>query len=143
MFGKGVYFSDMFEKSHSYCDYYEFEDEDEMSRKKKHFYMLACEVALGKMFIPGADGKDEFDYDLGFLKKGYNSTKAKSVRGPDPNQTFVMNNGLSIPLGKIIQYERKHDKRSNPYMCHSPEYIVYDTTQIRIRYMIQFEENFE
>ena len=139
MFGKGVYFADMFEKSKNYCDYYEYEDEEEMSKLKKHFYMMICEVVLGKIFTPGTDGKGEFDYDLGFLKKGYNSTKSKSVRGPNQNHSFVLNNGLTIPLGKIIDYEVP-DKNSNSFILTHPEYIVYDTSQIRIRYLIQFEE---
>ena len=140
MFGKGVYFADMIEKSFGYCDYYEYEDENHMSKNKRHIYMMICEVVLGKMFVPGKgnEGSEEFDYDLGFLKKGYNSTKPYSSRGPDLNNSFVMNNGLTIPIGKIINYD---SEKNSKYSVNHPEYIVYDTSQIRIRYLIQLEEN--
>jgi hypothetical protein len=64
LFGKGVYFADMFDKSVAYCDYYEI---DEPSGKKKKFrYMLMCEVALGNIFEVAHEMT--FDSELGFLK---------------------------------------------------------------------------
>jgi predicted DNA-binding WGR domain protein len=64
MFGKGVYFADMFDKSLSYCDYWEFEDEK--GNKGKHLYMLMCEVVLGNVFE--ASQVNQFDAELSFLK---------------------------------------------------------------------------
>ncbi len=64
MFGKGVYFADMFSKSYSYCDYFEFNDENET--KSKHMYMLMCEVALGNEFE--VSKTNPFDPELNFLK---------------------------------------------------------------------------
>ena len=42
MFGKGVYFADVFEKSYQYCADYAGNSEDRI--------MLMCEVACGNMY---------------------------------------------------------------------------------------------
>lgn len=66
--------------------------------------------------------------------------KAVSSQGPDLNNKFIMNNGITIPLGKIVNY--KANDYNNNYNCvGSPEYIVYDNSQIRIRYIIQIDSN--
>jgi hypothetical protein len=57
--------------------------------------------------------------------------------GLDPNVKFVMNNGVTIPLGKEITYNNNEDFRS---IINYPEYVVYDSSQIRIRYLIQIED---
>lgn len=64
MFGKGVYFADMFSKSYSYCDF--FDTVDENGKNSKHMYMLLCEVALGKEFE--VSQTNQFDPELNFLK---------------------------------------------------------------------------
>lgn len=135
MFGKGVYFADMFDKSYNYCDYWDVEDEK--GRKKSHKYMLICEVALGNMFEVSRD--NEFDRELGFLKRGFDSLKALSSQGPDPALKFVMNNGVEIPLGKTISYN--HGEKKDKCVTNSPEYVVYDSSQIRMRYLIQLEND--
>jgi ankyrin repeat protein/predicted DNA-binding WGR domain protein len=68
MFGKGVYFADMFDKSLAYCDYWEYEDEK--GNKAKHKYMLMCEVVLGNVFE--ASQVNHFDAELSFLKSKLN-----------------------------------------------------------------------
>jgi len=64
MFGKGVYFADLFDKSYAYCDSCEYEDDK--GKKKNQKFMLMCEVALGKMYEVGLE--NEFDPELSFLK---------------------------------------------------------------------------
>jgi hypothetical protein len=64
-----------------------------------------------------------------------------SNRGPDPNGKFVMNNGVEIPLGKTIDYHNPNDKNERPYLCH-PEYVVYQNSQIRMRYLIQIDPDY-
>lgn len=65
MFGKGVYFADMFSKSIDYCDYWDFDD-DLNHVKRRHRYMLLCEVALGKMYDCN-NFSSSFDQELKFL----------------------------------------------------------------------------
>ncbi len=61
------------------------------------------------------------------------------MSGPDLNSKFVMNNGVVVPLGKKIDYKYGKDKPVGHLMSHS-EYIAYNSSQIRMRYLIQIEE---
>ena len=59
-------------------------------------------------------------------------------QGPDPAYNEVLANGAIVPLGKSIQYKYKNEKgeRIDPALSYN-EYIVYDISQVRMRYLIQ------
>ena len=134
MFGKGIYLADMFEKSINYCDI--IEDKSNPKKIKRYSFILLCEAALGNIYLPK---KQNLDLEnLPFLNEGYNSLKSISYSGPDPTKNFVCNNGITIPLGNIIDYNI--DENNRKYMTTSyPEYIVYDTAQVKIRYIAKME----
>ena len=136
MFGKGIYLADMYEKSIDYCD--TFIDKSNPKKIKTYSYILLCEAALGNIYNASDNNLDV--ENLPFLKKGYNSLKSCSYNGPDLNKNFICNNGITIPLGNIIQYPKNADNR-NMFNTQHPEYIVYDTSQIKIRYIVQVERN--
>ena len=130
LFGKGIYLADMYEKSISYCDSYTDKD-----KKKSFSYILLCEAALGNIY---ETNKDIIDVEnLPFLKRGYNSLKSASYKGPDLNKKFICNNGITIPLGNIVNYYKNHTLMNN--VTSNPEYVVYKTEQVKIRYIIQVE----
>jgi hypothetical protein len=54
------------------------------------------------------------------------------------SQNFVLNNGVIIPLGKMIRYEYdlKKTKGLN-YLSSNSEYVVYSNEQVKIRYLIE------
>ena len=57
-------------------------------------------------------------------------------------QQIVLVNGAKVPIGDVINYEywRKDDngKSKRVYVnSQHNEYIVYDVSQVRMRYMIQ------
>jgi hypothetical protein len=60
--------------------------------------------------------------------------------GPNPEQAIVLQNGCEVPVGKIVTYEIKNP--TNPktviQLAHN-EFIVYDETQVRIRYLVQLD----
>ena len=67
--------------------------------------------------------------------------KGVGKQGPNFKQGIVLSNGAVVPCGKVIEY--KQDNAANPHhpwgwngLMHN-EYIVYDTTQIKIRYLVQ------
>ena len=97
-----------------------------------------CEAALGNIYNAK---KNDLDVEnLPFLKEGYNSLKSASYLGPDHNKNFVCNNGIIIPLGNIVDYqEGKND--FNSMITSQPEYVVYNTAQVKIRYIVQVERN--
>lgn len=70
---------------------------------------------------------------------GYHSVTSMGTFCPDPNNKFVLNNGVVIPLGEFIKNPELNNSSSGSTSI--PEYIVYDTNQIRIRYIIQIKMN--
>ena len=143
MFGKGIYFSDMYQKSIDYCD--TIQDKSNPNKIKNYSYILLCEAALGNIYEPKTRNPD-FE-SLPFLNEGYDSLKSKSISGPDPNKNFVCNNGTIIPLGNIITYNNFNNnnnnflRQNNMPITSYPEYVIYNTEQIKIRYIAQMEKD--
>ena len=133
MFGKGIYLADMYQKSINYCD--TIKEKDNSKKLKSYSFILLCEAALGNMYKPK---NDKVDYEkLDFLNEGYNSLKSISSSGPDPNKNFICNNGITIPIGNIVSY----NSNVIEYSTAHPEYIVYDTAQVKIRYIVKMERD--
>ncbi|XP_016055036.1 PREDICTED: poly [ADP-ribose] polymerase 2 isoform X2 [Miniopterus natalensis] len=124
MFGKGIYFADMSSKSANYCF---------ASRLKDTGLLLLSEVALGQCnelleANPEAEG----------LLQGKHSTKGLGKMAPDP-ASFVTLNGSTVPLGPA------HDTGIlNPegYTLNYNEFIVYNSNQVRMRYLLKVRFNF-
>ena len=132
MFGSGVYFSDSYQKSFNYSFQNSFSDyeHNEIDDSKLKRYVFLCEVILGTS------------------KKLYESVKENSIpnikqqsvmgvgrEGPDPEHQAWMPSGTLIPLGKITQTPKP---KGIQYMrLQNNEYVVYDVSQIVIRYMIE------
>jgi hypothetical protein len=107
----------MLEKSFGYC----------RGGSDGHVFLLLFEVALGNMnelYAPSYSGD---------LPQGKNATKGVGREGPDWSKQIVLPNGVRIPLGP-----RTHT--TLPPNTHTSlsynEYIVYDTTQVRMRYLV-------
>ncbi|CAD8079248.1 unnamed protein product [Paramecium primaurelia] len=157
MFGKGIYFADMFQKSFAYTDDWSlhyntynglFQQgghwnrqeqvvKDEQEEIQRYRYMLLCEVAVGK-----SQELYQADY-VQNLPKQYQSVKGCGRRGPDYKQSVVLSNGCKVPVGQCIDYPdpKKKDKDGNPiqyYLQHN-EYIVYDETKVKFRYIVQLD----
>ncbi|XP_021839258.2 poly [ADP-ribose] polymerase 2 isoform X2 [Spinacia oleracea] len=121
MFGKGVYFADMFSKSANYCY---------SSSSAPTGVLLLCEVALGEM-----EELLHSNYSADKLPAGKLSTKGVGSTAPDMSEAQVLDDGVVVPSGKPVQ--KKDAKGSLLYN----EYIVYNVDQIRMRYVIQVKFN--
>ncbi|KAJ4849285.1 Poly [ADP-ribose] polymerase 2 [Turnera subulata] len=121
MFGKGVYFADMFSKSANYCY---------TTRAAPAGVLLLCEVALGDMAELLCA-----KYDADNLPAGKLSTKGVGGTAPDLSDAKALEDGVIVPLGK--PKEQPGHKGSLLYN----EYIVYNVDQIRMRYVIQVNFN--
>ncbi|MBA0831950.1 hypothetical protein Goarm_016375, partial [Gossypium armourianum] len=115
MFGKGVYFADMFSKSANYCY---------TNSAFTTGVLLLCEVALGDM-AELLQAKSDADK----LPDGKLSTKGVGATAPDPSEAQSLDDGVVVPLGKPKEQKRKGALLYN-------EYIVYNVDQIRMRYLI-------
>jgi poly [ADP-ribose] polymerase len=125
MFGKGVYFADTFSKSFQYTG--GFSD---------RAFMLLSEVVLGKMYL-----RYQSEY-VEKLPEGYLSTKGCGQNGPDMGKCIVLNSGAVVPLGPIVQYPPP-DTPEKTYYLHQNEYIVYDISQVRLRYLVEVKTQAE
>jgi len=125
MFGKGVYFADMCSKSANYC---------RTSRDNPEGIMLLCEVALGD-YNPLFNA----DYNAADLPKGKLSTKGVGIHHPNPKTYVNMDNGCVIPTGKPAN---NPEKKSVGYLQYN-EFIVYDVSQIRIKYLLKVKFNYK
>ena len=117
MFGKGVYFADMCSKSANYCF---------TSPSNNTGLILLCEVALGDM-----NQLYYADYYASNLPQGKLSTKGCGKTSPDSSTYVKMDNGCIIPSGKGIK-----DNTLQTSLLYN-EYIVYDTSQIKMKYLIK------
>ncbi|CDS36610.1 poly ADP ribose polymerase 1 [Echinococcus multilocularis] len=115
MFGKGVYFSDMASKSANYCY---------TSPSASQGCLLLCEVALGKTH-------DCFAANASRLSKQFGSRKGVGATAPKVETYFKEpNSGVIYPIGEpVTSADVKSDLLYN-------EYIIYDTAQIKQRYLV-------
>ncbi|XP_020598702.1 poly [ADP-ribose] polymerase 2-A [Phalaenopsis equestris] len=122
MFGKGVYFADMFSKSANYCC---------TSPESSSGVLLLCEVALGDMAeLLNANCHAHL------LPEGKLSTKGVGGTAPNMSQAEILEDGLVVPLGKPKEQD-------GPQGCLLyNEYIVYNVEQIRMRYVLHVNFNY-
>lgn len=123
MFGKGIYFADMFSKSANYCY---------ASEASRSGVLLLCEVALGDM-----NELLNADYDANNLPDGKLSTKGIGQTAPDLVESKTTDDGVVVPLGKPKQEPSKRGS-----LLYN-EYIVYNVDQIRMRYVLHVSFNFK
>ncbi|KAH7678691.1 poly [ADP-ribose] polymerase protein [Dioscorea alata] len=122
MFGKGVYFADMFSKSANYCF---------ASNSSSSGVLLLCEVALGEM--------SELlvaDHNANQLPPGKLSTKGVGATAPNMSESYSLEDVI-VPLGK----PKKQTDHQGSLLYN--EYIVYDVDQIQMRYVVHVNFNFK
>jgi len=117
-FGKGVYHADATSTSLLYCP----------TTKDSNVAILALnEVALGN---------SEALFDDSYMEQanfGYQSTKAMGIRGPT---IFDEIDDCTVLRGPVIA-------SSVVSSCTHNEYVVYDTTQINIKYLFYVKVNYK
>jgi hypothetical protein len=114
MFGKGVYFASCFTKSANYMH----------TDSSGNGVMLLCEVVLGECY------QCKHAQYITDLPAGKQSTWGMGTNTPDPSGTSILDDGLIIPMGKMINSQR------SGLSLQYDEYIVYNVDQIKIRYAL-------
>ncbi|KAF8929984.1 hypothetical protein BGZ58_008544 [Dissophora ornata] len=123
MFDKGAYFADCVSKSANYC----FTD-----RRNNTGLMLLCEVALGDMF---EIEQSDYNAKANSSKASKHSTKGLGLSYPDEAHDVVIEDNLRVQAGPL-----KMETGSGPgYRLQYNEYIVYNTSQIKMRYLINMK----
>jgi len=126
IFGQGIYFSDMFEKSYGDTEGCTARAED-----KGYRLLLLCEVVLGEM-------KELLrPENITQLEPPYKSVLGIGSNSPRMDHKIVMPNGCVAPIGECVDYFRyEYDYDKRPHLRYN-EYVVYDVSQVRIRYLVQ------
>ncbi|VDM41418.1 unnamed protein product [Toxocara canis] len=125
MFGKGVYFADMSSKSANYC----------FPQKSKPGLLVLAEVALGNQHQ-----LLQADYNADRLPAGKHSVMGLGSIGPDPNANITLDDGCVVPCGKPVTLDVNQAKGC---ALNYNEYIVYNTNQIRLRYLVEVDFLFD
>ena len=116
LYGKGVYFADMAQKSSGYC-----------YPVNKYALILLGEVALGK-----EDQRTSCDFNLPrTLQSGKNSVHA--LGRLEPKEGVTIDGDVFVPNGDSIINEK--NQLCNDYA----EYIVYNVDQIKLRYLLRIK----
>ncbi|KAF8972836.1 Poly [ADP-ribose] polymerase 2 [Entomortierella lignicola] len=123
MFDKGAYFADCVSKSANYCC---------TSPGSDTGLMLLCEVALGDMHEI-----EQSDYNAknNSQKAGKTSTKGCGLSYPDPKEDVIVDNDMRVQAGKLTT----ETKSGTQYRLQYNEFIVYNTSQIKMRYLIRMK----
>ncbi|KAF9428510.1 Poly [ADP-ribose] polymerase 2 [Podila epigama] len=121
MFDKGAYFADCVSKSANYCFTNSMDNTG---------LMLLCEVALGDMLeLQQADYHAKTHSE----NAGKHSTKGCGRAFPDEAQDVFIEDKLRVQAGTLTS-PPPGDKY---YSLQYNEYIVYNTSQIRMRYLLR------
>lgn len=127
MFGPGLYFSNCATKSANYCF---------TNRTNNTAVMLLCEVSLGNIY------ECEYSEYITWLpNKKYQSTWGQGGSTTDPKDTFkyndpeIGNKEVMVPYGKLSRSNRRTGLLYD-------EFIVYDESQVKIKYALKIKFNY-
>lgn len=126
MFGKGLYFADVVSKAANYCH---------ASNENPEGILLLCEVALGNMYqiFKAKSFKQPPKY--------YHSVYGVGRMQTNPEKKIVDDEGVSINLGEVINNEELNRNGMESDLIYN-EYVVYDVSQVNIKYLINVKFNF-
>ncbi|KAG0042928.1 Poly [ADP-ribose] polymerase 2 [Gryganskiella cystojenkinii] len=127
MFDKGAYFADCVSKSANYCF---------TSPGSNTGLMLLCEVALGDMFeIEQSDYYAKTNSEAA----GKHSTKGLGLSYPNESGDVTIDNNVRVQAGTL----KTEQKNGMGYRLAYNEYIVYNTSQIKMRYLIRMKFDYK
>ncbi|KAJ3141779.1 hypothetical protein HDU90_006124 [Geranomyces variabilis] len=126
MYGAGIYFGDTFQKSVGYAH-------NHAPGLNGYVCLLLCEVAVGEQPYESEQAEPELEKAPGSAI----ATKGLGKRGPT-GAMVRCEDGVIVPRAPIVQYPlRKNDKGEEiERFLNFNEYIVYDPSQVRIRYVV-------
>ena len=134
MFGKGIYFSDVSSKSANYC---------KATSDSPHGVLALCDVALGDCYM-----KLEAEYEAIDSCKAANLHSTFAVGQTAPSYAEEVADGVHAPLGtldkndKLLSEARSLRPKEKPSLLYN-EYVVYDPSQVRIKYLVFVKFAFE
>ncbi|KAF9912310.1 Poly [ADP-ribose] polymerase 2 [Linnemannia zychae] len=123
MFDKGAYFADCVSKSANYCF---------TNQSNNMGLMLLCEVALGDMHELL---QSDYNAKANSQNAGKHSTKGCGQSYPKASGDVIIEDNLRVQAGELETEQQK----GSGYRLQYNEYIVYNTSQIKMRYLIKMK----
>jgi poly [ADP-ribose] polymerase len=120
-YGNGIYLSDSFDKALDYCS-------------GNKMYVLVVDTFLDKPFK--ISEKNRFK-DVKTLKKNRFNCLINDTKVHITEERIYFINGTSVPISII---EEKSPKDKNYYYDYEPEYVIYDTKLVNVKYIIELED---
>eukprot|EP01121_Diplochlamys_sp_Union-15-3_P014292 TRINITY_DN4536_c0_g2_i2.p1 TRINITY_DN4536_c0_g2~~TRINITY_DN4536_c0_g2_i2.p1 ORF type:complete len:373 (+),score=57.13 TRINITY_DN4536_c0_g2_i2:122-1120(+) len=121
MFGKGIYFGDRTQKSAQYCF---------ATPESNKGILLLSDVALGESY----DLNRPFYVEK--LPENKTSVRVIAKTLPDPSKDEIWDDKVVVPCGASI------DSGEPDVFLEDQEYVVYNTNQIKLRYLIVVQFDF-
>jgi poly [ADP-ribose] polymerase len=126
-FGKGCYFADCSSKSANYC----------YTTSTRNIGVLSLsEVSLGQ-----PNELKQADYSADKLPAKKSSTKGVGKSEPDRKEWVTLDDGCIVPVGKIKQAIDPKDAIN--YSLLYNEYVVYDVSQIKLKYLVKIQFDYD
>ena len=138
MFGKGLYFADMVSKSANYCM---------GTSANPTAVMTLCDVALGSPYERITADPEAAEHTKAH---GKDSCVGIGRTCPDPAGTRTLASGATVPMGKggpnqyledNVERLKQAEGTRAPALQYN-EYIVYDTAQVEMKYVVVMEMDF-
>ena len=138
MFGKGLYFADMVSKSANYCM---------GTSANPTAVMTLCDVALGSPYERITADPEAAEHTKAH---GNDSCFGIGRTCPDPAGTRTLASGATVPMGKggpnqyledNVERLKQAEGTRAPALQYN-EYIVYDTAQVEMKYVVVMEMDF-
>ncbi|EER18286.1 conserved hypothetical protein [Perkinsus marinus ATCC 50983] len=136
MFGKGLYFADCSSKSANYCF---------ANKESPYGVLVLCEVALGDQYKRVAA---EYEAKKSCRKAKAHSTWGMGKSAPDAARETKLpsSSEVSVPMGPLIDATElvnvEADIEGEAASLLYNEFIVYNTAQVRMRYILHVKFNF-
>ena len=139
MFGKGVYFADMVSKSANYCM---------ATSDNTTAVLVLCEVALGSQYELI---RAEFEAKENSAKQGKQSTYGIGKTCQDAAGARELVGGITAPMGKAmpnayleqnLERLKAENRVKAPALLYN-EFIVYDVRQVRMKYVVVVDLDFQ
>ena len=127
MFGRGVYFADTSRAASDYCH---------PDAESKIALMAVCEVSLGSVRKVARADYRACRRDNGGAA---DSTLGLGRFAPSPTNAENFSGGAKIPMGPIYPNGQLEEKDRFGFMLDHNEYIVYDPSQIKIRFLAELK----
>ena len=98
-------------------------------------------ISLSEVSLGVSNELKQADYDGDKLPAGKHSTKGLGRSEPDRAEWHTLPDGCVVPCGKLKNVVDR--AQASSYALLYNEYVVYDVDQIKLKYLVKIEFDYE